>query len=386
MSSYAVAEDLDRLMAALFRPIKVASCTVKNRVVMAPMTRNFAMNGVTSEDAIAYYRRRAAGGTGLILTEGVAVSAEGSPGLNVPDLSSDASIDRWRAIVAGVHTEGGRIMVQLWHVGMLRGIQMEIDKSVRVVGPSGLFPRIEDGLERAPPLNTGVTMTQRDIDDTIADCVRFSRTAQDIGFDGVEIHGAHGYLWDQFFWSSSNVRTDRYGGNISSRARFAAETIAAMKQATGRDYPIGIRFSQWKLPALYDARFLRDPKDLEEFLIPLVNAGVDFFDCSTRRYWVPEFPGSNLNLAGWTKKITGVTSMTVGSVGLDGPIFAEAITTTAGPATNLHQLSVALERDDYDLVGVGRALLANPDWANLIAQGALEKLKAFDMSVLETLH
>jgi 2,4-dienoyl-CoA reductase-like NADH-dependent reductase (Old Yellow Enzyme family) len=135
--------------------------------------------------------------------------------------------------------------------------------------------------------------------------------------DGVEIHGAHGYLIDQFFWEGSNRRDDEYGGDLAGRSRFAIELIQAVRAAVGPDFPIIFRFSQWKQQD-YTARLVQTPQALAAFLQPLSEAGVDIFHCSTRRFWEPEFDGSELNLAGWTRQLTGKPTITVGSVGLDG--------------------------------------------------------------------
>ena len=127
---------------------------------------------------------------------------------------------------------------------------------------------------------------------------------------------AHGYLIDQFFWSPLNQRTDRYGGSPRARGQFGAEVVAECRRRVGPDFPILLRISDWKLID-YRRRLAENPQELEELLAPLVDAGVDLFDCSQRRFWEPTFAGSDLNLAGWTKKVTGVPTMTVGSVGLD---------------------------------------------------------------------
>lgn len=132
----------------------------------------------------------------------------------------------------------------------------------------------------------------------------FAQAADDakrIGFDGIELHGAHGYLIDQFFWGKTNRRTDRYGGDLVDRTRFAVEIVKACRRAVGPDYPIALRFSQWK-SSDYTAKLAETPDELARFLAPLANAGVDIFHCSTRRCWESEFIGSDLNLAGWTKK------------------------------------------------------------------------------------
>ncbi len=141
-------------------------------------------------------------------------------------------------------------------------------------------------------------------------------TAKKLGFDGIEIHGAHGYLIDQFFWEKTNQRQDKYSGNMKARSQFAVEIIKACRNAVGPDFPIIFRYSQWKMGS-YQAKLTTTPEELATFLAPLVEAGVDIFHCSTRRYWEPEFSGSKLNLAGWIKKITGKPTITVGSVGLD---------------------------------------------------------------------
>lgn len=148
----------------------------------------------------------------------------------------------------------------------------------------------------------------------------FAKAAADakrLGFDGVELHGAHGYLIDQFFWKETNRRTDEYGGDLTGRTRFASRIIHAVRKAVGSRFPIIFRFSQWKT-GHYDAKLAYTPEELEAFLAPLTDAGVDIFDCSTRRFWEPEFEGSRLNLAGWTRKLTGKPTISVGSVGLKG--------------------------------------------------------------------
>src|ERR1019366_3011802 len=122
-------------------------------------------------------------------------------------------------------------------------------------------------------------------------------SAQRLGFDGVEIHGAHGYLLDQFFWHVTNRRTDGYGGDLPARTRFAVEVIREIRSRVTADFPVCLRYSQWKLQD-YNAKLANSPNELERFLAPLTDAGVDLFHCSQRRIWEPEFEGSSLNLAG----------------------------------------------------------------------------------------
>ncbi|MDD4321099.1 MAG: hypothetical protein PHH31_06075 [Acidaminococcaceae bacterium] len=208
--------------------------------------------------------------------------------------------------------------------------------------------------------------------------------AKKLGFDGIEIHGAHGYLIDQFFWEKTNQRHDKYGGNMKARSQFAVEIIKACRSAVGSDFPIVFRYSQWKMGS-YQAKLTNTPEELAVFLEPLVEAGVDIFHCSTRRYWKPEFDGSTLNLAGWTKKITGKPTITVGSVGLDTN-FIDFFTQGKGAkTTSLLPLIERLENKEFDLVAVGRALLADPAWVVKIRENRSNELIPFEPGAEKTL-
>lgn len=158
-------------------------------------------------------------------------------------------------------------------------------------------------------------LTTEEVESLVTAFAQAAANAKSVGFDGIELHGAHGYLIDQFFWDRTNKRTDRYGGDLVGRTTFAVEIIKACRQAVGPDFPIVLRFSQWKLGA-YDEKLAKTSEELASFLAPLSEAGVDIFHCSTRRFSQPEFAGSDLNLAGWTKKLTGKPCITVGSIGI----------------------------------------------------------------------
>ena len=194
----------------LFQAVPFGRVTLPNRIAMAPMTRSKSPGNVSTPEMAAYYRRRAEGGTGLIITEGT------SPGH--PAASA--------------------------------------------------YPNVP-------------------------------------AFDGVELHGAHSYIIDQFFWGATNRRTDKYGGGtLAQRTRFAVELIEAVRREIRDDFPLVLRFSQWK-QGDHAHKMAETPGDLEAFLKPLTGAGVDWFHCSTRDFNTLEFPGSELNLAGWTKRLTG---------------------------------------------------------------------------------
>ena len=210
-----------------------------------------------------------------------------------------------------------------------------------------------------------------------------SASARDIGFDAVELHGAHGYLVDQFFWERSNQRADAWGGDLVARTRFAVETIKAMRASVGPDFPIILRFSQWKQQD-YTARLALTPDELAKFLEPLTDAGVDIFHASTRRFWEPEFPGSDLNLAGWTKKITGLPSITVGSVGLKGVDFVHSLRNPdTSEVSDLGELEARLARNEFDLVAVGRALISDPNWVAKVRDGRTTELQPFSPEALK---
>ncbi|CAL9306699.1 NADH:flavin oxidoreductase [Streptomyces sp. SudanB182_2057] len=365
-----------RAARVLSRPVRLNGLTVPNRIVMAPMTRKFSPGGIPGADVRSYYARRAAAGVGLIVTEGTYIGHEsaGESG-RVPLFHGEEQLAGWAKVAEEVHAAGGAIVPQLWHIGMVRKQGQRPYPDAPAIGPSGL---VTAGAEP-----TGVTMTQKDVDDVIGAFARAAADAERIGFDGVEIHGAHGYLLDQFLWAGTNRRTDAYGGDAVARTRFAAEVVAAVREAVSPEFPVIFRYSQWKQQD-YTARLAETPGELEAVLAPLAEAGVDVFHASTRRYWQPEFDGSDLNLAGWTKKLTGKQVITVGSVGLDGD-FINAFQGESSSVKGIDNLLDRLEADEFDLVAVGRALLQDPEWAAKVLTDRFDELKPYDASALATL-
>lgn len=364
----------------LFRPVTLGKLSLKNRIAMAPMTRTFSPGNVPSDLVVDYYRRRAEGGVGLIITEGTFVdhpAASGYP--NVPAFYGEDALAGWKKVVDAVHDAGGKIAPQLWHVGAIRRPGINPGGDTPGHSPSGIV---------APGKKArGHAMTQQDIDDVVSAFARAAADAKKVGFDAIELHGAHGYLIDQFFWDGTNQRDDAYGGDLAERSRFALEIVRAVRAAVGEDFPIIFRFSQWKQQD-YSVRMCETPEALGEFLAPLSEAGVDIFHCSTRRFWEPEFEGSDLNLAGWARKLTGKASITVGSVGLNDDFLPDDGTADfkAAEPASIDNLLERAERDEFDLVAVGRALIANPDWANQIAAGNMADLTAYKKEMLGELH
>ncbi|MBF6298413.1 NADH:flavin oxidoreductase [Nocardia amamiensis] len=370
------ASPASRAAEILSRPVALNGLTVPNRIVMAPMTRMFSPGGVPGDDVRSYYARRAAAGVGLIVTEGTYIGHESAGQSDrVPRFHGEEQLAGWAKVAEAVHASGGKIVPQLWHIGMVRNQGDAPYADAPAVGPSGI--RV-DGTE-----GTGKAMIQRDLDDVIGAFAEAAAAAERIGFDGVELHGAHGYLLDQFLWARTNRRTDAYGGDPVARTKFAAEIVAAVRAAVSPGFPVIFRYSQWKQEA-YDARLAETPQELEAILAPLAAAGVDAFHASTRRYWLPEFDDSELNLAGWTKKLTGRPTITVGSVGLDGD-FIRAFAGEGAELGSLDNLFDRMERDEFDLVAVGRALLQDPEWASKVLGGRIHELKPYDAAALKTL-
>lgn len=361
---------------ALFRPFQVKTLKLPNRVVMAPMTRSFSPQGVPTPQVAAYYRRRAEAAVGLIISEGTVVhrpAAANDP--KVPHFWGADALPAWKQVIDGVHGAGGVMAPQLWHVGAARNRRSDWVAPGPVDSPSGLS---------SPGKQFGEPMSDAAIADTIAAFARAAADAKALGFDAVELHGAHGYLIDQFFWDGTNQRTDRYGGaTLAQRGQFAAEILRAVRAAVGPDYPVIIRLSQWKQQD-FSVQMAKTPQEMEAWLRPLADAGADMFHCSQRRFWEPEFEGSDLNFAGWAKKLIGKPTITVGSVGLTGEFIAAFGGESSKPAA-LDELLRRLDRGDFDLVAVGRALINDPQWVLKIRDGRQGELLDFSPASLGTL-
>lgn len=366
-------------MRSLFSPLAVRGVTLTNRIVMSPMTRGFSPNGLPGDDVAAYYKRRAQGETGLIITEGVGIdhpAALGEAGLgenSIPVLAGEESVLAWRRVTDEVHASGGIIFPQLWHMGPMKEANTgpfpdaEPLRPSGLWGPAGRLTSLDAAyIERVMPATR--PMTDSEIADVIAAYGRSARYAKVAGFDGIAIHGGHGYLIDAFLWAETNRRVDRWGDSLAARSRFAAEVVRAIRAAIGESMPITFRFSQWKQQD-FRARLANDPQELEQILAPLADAGVDIFEASTRYYNRAEFAGSEMNLAGWVKKVTGKLSMAVGGIGIDKGYYDSMSGAETSAQPDLAPLLERFSRNEFDLVGVGRSLLHDPNWARRARQG-----------------
>ncbi len=343
---------------------------------MAPMTRSFSPDGVPGANVADYYSKRAAAEVGLILSEGTVIDRPSSSNdANIPHFHGQTALSGWQTVINNVHQAGGQMGPQIWHMGVMGNHQSGWVPPTPFEGPSGLLN---------PSTTNGRTMTESDIADSIAAYGRAAADAKRLGFDCVEIHGAHGYLIDQFFWEGTNQRTDQYGGKtVAERNRFGIEVVQEVRRQVGDDFAVILRLSQFKQQD-YTVKLAKNPQEMEAWLQPLADAGVDIFHCSQRRFWEAEFDGSDLNFAGWAKKITGKASISVGSIGLSGEFMA-AFRGESSQPSSLDELLRRMDRGDFDLAAVGRPLLADPHWVEKIRENRTSELKGFSKEALSVL-
>ena len=226
-------------MSSLFSPLELGALNLPNRIVMAPLTRARAGREAIPNALMAqYYAQRAS--AGLIISEATGISREGLGWPNAPGLWNDAQVDGWSGVTDAVHREGGRIVAQLWHMGRL--VHPDLGGGQPVSSSATTAPAHAHTYEGNKPYVEARAATADDIKRIVDDYVRAARNAVDAGFDGVQVHGANGYLVDQFLRDSANRRDDHYGGDIDNRLRFVTEVLEAVGAEIGIDR-VGIRFS-----------------------------------------------------------------------------------------------------------------------------------------------
>jgi 2,4-dienoyl-CoA reductase-like NADH-dependent reductase (Old Yellow Enzyme family) len=226
-------------MAGLFDPLELGSLVLPNRIAMAPLTRaRSGTEGVPNDLMAAYYAQRAS--AGLIISEATGISREGLGWPNAPGLWNDEQVDGWKLVTGAVHHIGGRIVAQLWHMGRL--VHPDLGGGQPVSSSATTAPDFAHTYEGKKPYVEAREATREDIQRIVGDYVIAARNAIRAGFDGVQIHGANGYLVDQFLRDGANFRTDEYGGSIENRLRFVTEVLKAVGDAIGMDR-VGIRFS-----------------------------------------------------------------------------------------------------------------------------------------------
>jgi N-ethylmaleimide reductase len=329
----------------LFQSLQLGPLSLPNRVVMAPMTRSRAVGTVPTALMAEYYAQRAS--AGLIITEATQVSAGAQGYPDTPGIHTPEQIEAWRAVTDAVHAAGGRIVVQLWHVGRISHSSYHAGQLP--VAPSAIRPAgqlyTSAGLVE---FETPRALETDEIPGIVADFAQASRNAREAGFDGVEIHGANGYLIDQFLQSGTNRRTDRYGGSLENRARFLLEVMRAVTGSIGADR-VGLRLSPG---GVFGDMHDDAPLDTAQYLGRALNALAPLYVhvVETSQDSPPE------GMQGQSP--TALLRAT----------FEGAVITAGG--YDLTSAEQALQEGQADLVGFARAYIANPDLVERLRTGA----------------
>ncbi len=335
----------------LAAPVRIGPTEIPNRVVLAPMTRVSATaEGSATNRMVAYYGGFARGGFGLLITEGTYIDTEYSQGyLNQPGIANAEQAEAWKPVVEAAHQGGALIFAQLMHAGS----QSQGNRFTDVtVGPSAIRPKGEQlGIYRGVgPYRVPQEITPAEIEDARASFVRAALYAQEAGFDGVEIHGANGYLIDEFLTDYLNARTDGYGGSCENRVRLAAEVCRDIRAAVRPDFVVGIRISQSKVSDA-DHRWRDGTDDAKTIFETLGATGIDYIHTTEYRAADPAFVGGVDSLAALAKRHSGVVVIANGN--LDDP-EAGAELVRSGQA---------------DAVALGKSALTNRDWPNRVRDG-----------------
>jgi len=350
-------------VATLFEPLALGALALPNRLAVAPMTRVSATaDGVPTPRMADYYAQFAQGGFGLVITEGLYTDEAYAQGyLHQPGLANVAQREAWRPIVAGVRSRGGRVIAQLMHAGAL---SQGNPYRTGTVGPSAVQPK---GRQMTFYRGSGAyavpaAMTQDDIGTAVAGFAQAAVRAREAGFDGVEIHGANGYLLDQFLSEGINLRGDRYGGGIEGRLRLLVEVVEAVRAAVGTDYVVGVRLSQAKVND-FTHRW-RGEEEAATIFRTVGGLDVDYVHVTEYEAWQPAF-GTGPSLAALAKRHGGKPVLANGS--LHDPAQARGM----------------VERGEADVVSLGRGALAQADWPQRVRHGAAPA--SFDHAILSPL-
>lgn len=367
--------------SGLFEPITLAGHTLPNRFVLPGMQRGWCVDGAPDERLASYYRRRVEGGVGLIISESVAVDHPSSTQTEMFARLTPATAESWKRCIGEVKGAGGTMILQLWHEGAIR--------QEGGAGPWASYPTLSpSGLAYRDKAN-GRAATTDEVMHIRDAFIASARIAADAGADGVEVHGAHGYLLDQFLWPVTNHREDGYGGEaMADRVRLPAEIVAGIRAECGPDFIISFRFSQWK-EADFEAHIAPGPDELATMTGALRDAGVSVLHASTRRFWEAEWPrgehASDLNLAGWAKKLSGLPTITVGSVGLSTDVmagfFGEDV--TGQVEQGVAELVRRFGAGEFDMVAIGRSLISDPDWVLKVRDGNYDAVRIFSRDDLK---
>ena len=349
--------------SALLAPHALGQLKLRNRLAVAPMTRVTATpDGHPTETMSRYYEGFAKGGFGLLISEGLYTDTAFAQGyLNQPGLAEDMQARAWAPITAAIQANGAKIVAQLMHAGALRQGNRFRDHAI---APSAIQPK---GQQMAFYYGQGGydlprQITEEKIEDVIAGFAQSARRAVEIaGFDAVEIHGANGYLLDQFLTAGTNRRADLWGGGMRERARLLVEVIQRVKAAVAGRAPVGIRISQGKVNDFH-AKWDGGEHDAEVVFAKLADAGVDFLHITEFQAWQPAFEGNTATLADLAKRYAPAVPLIIN-----------------GSLHEIDRANAALHAG-ADIVAMGRGALANPDMPWLLQQGL--PLREFESAIL----
>lgn len=333
----------------LLAPANLAGLPIRNRLAVAPMTRISATpDGRVTEEMVLHYADFAEGGFGLLITEGIYTDKSFSQGyFDQPGIADEEQAAHWMPVVSAAKGGGAKIIAQLMHAGAL---SQGNPHRPHTIGPSAVRPRGKqlsfyrgEGPYRIPE-----AMSREQIEEAKQGFVAAALHARDAGFDGVEIHGANGYLLDQFLTDYANLRTDEYGGSAEGRVRLAAEVISSVREAVGSQLLVGVRVSQAKVND-FEHRWARGESEAQTIFAALAAAGADYIHTTQFEAWQPAGEVSPLSLAQLARKYSGLPIIANGS--LHDPARAAAM----------------IESGAADIVSLGRAALADPEWPLKVA-------------------
>lgn len=349
----------------LFDEVDLGPLQLRNRMAVAPMTRVSATaDGRATDRMRDYYGDFARGGFGLIITEGIYTDRTSSQGyLHQPGLTNKKQVEAWASVVDEVHAAEGKIVAQLMHAGAL---SQGNPHASGTAGPSAVRPK---GLQMSFYRGKGSypvprAMELSDIDEVRDGFANAARNAQAAGFDGVEVHGANGYLLDQFLSEGINTRTDAYGGSVAGRARLLLETVKCVRAAVGPGFPVGVRVSQAKVND-YEHRWSGGIADARIIFGALGRSGVGYIHTTQFEAWRPAFADNGASLASLARTLGGLPVIANGALHEDG------------------QAARMLDCGEADMIAIGRGALANPDWPNRIRHA--RRARMFDGAVLSPL-
>lgn len=344
--------------------VRLGALRLRNRAVVAPMSRvSTAGDGVPTDAMAEYYARFAAGGFGLITTEGTYTDAEFSQTYpDQPGIVTERQVEAWRVVTDAVHAAGGVIALQLMHAGALVQGNRHSDRSIApsAVQPLGVKMSAYGG---EGPFAVPEAATRADIRRIVGGFGAAAERARVAGFDAVEIHGANGYLVDQFLTGYTNQRDDEYGGDPAGRVRFAVEVVRAVRAAVGPEFPVGLRLSQTKVND-FGYRWA-GAAEAETIFRAVGTAGIDYLHLASegRDWYDTAVLDTGETVTRLARSVTGLPVIA------NGGMHAPDLTRTV------------LGEGHADLVALGRGALANPDWPQVIAAGA--RPREFDRGMLD---